>query len=170
MTSSGYDTKFESKVILQKPNPPMDALMDYPMRSPLRDDLRDKNLLKTNFYLPTLDEIKDKHVQPKLKYNTDNRNPVGAIPFIGEESIHPEITSDIYCKTITNPDPNNIHQTTYSCVPSDPVVAGDLNQLKQAPKYEQFWSSTDETTNKQTMKIIAGLLTAYLLYTMYSSR
>ena len=139
-----------SNFILQNPNPPMPAILEGPMRTPLRYDIRDQLILQTKLNDATVANDRRASDYKEIHYYAPNgrevpaRNPVGAIPFLREQPLHPEIATDLYCEEIRNPD-NSIYKSAYSCgAPNTDTLkrlslVGLEQHVKDASKFEQFW-------------------------------
>lgn len=138
-----------SSFILQKPNPPMPAILELPMRAPLRHSIRDKLILQEKYddNMPCFNDIKrnEQSFETRRYYRPNGSeikqgNPVGAIPFIREQALHPEIATDLYCKEIRNPD-NTIYKSAYSCMPNEDVMKRiailDMGVNRKQSRFEQ---------------------------------
>ena len=132
--------------VLQKrdtPTPVIGATDRRMADAPLRVNIRDQSLLKTNFTATAATSTKKPAVPPHDPNHLPG--PVGAIPFYGNKAaVRPEIAGDIYCKEIREP---NSTQRSYDCAPKMTPVIVQTQPLKtvaaKRPHYEQYWFTGD---------------------------
>ena len=162
---------------MEKQPMPSDPFISSPM--PWKQNIRDTTILGTSIEArsPTITDMdtaanddtydNDPMIREKLKFPG---NPVGAIPYLRNAPLHPQISSDMYCKEIKAPDPTNVREASfaYRCEPPKSIDKKEIKKLKKRPKFEYMSvSTTTDTKSKNTQtKFIMLMLALGFLYVM----